>query len=181
VTRKTLYHNKWLSLCEVDCGNGESYVYAHETRCDGKIVSVLPFRYTDVGVEFLLRYEVCPCFGPEHILVTVTGGVEEDNPLKTAVRELREETGYDVDESEMIALGTVIGAKSIDSIYYLYAVDLTDKEPGEVTGDGSDFEKSAYNQWKQTVLECFDPNAYVAEHRLQVYMWSSTFGEQRES
>ena len=62
---ETLYDNKWLSLKQVvkpDVGiNG--YVFSHASRCNGKIVSILPFRYAinDKGkrtIQFLIRKEI---------------------------------------------------------------------------------------------------------------------------
>ena len=47
-TRTTLFSNDWVALKEVknpDEGvNG--YAYLHESRCDGKIIVLLPFRRT---------------------------------------------------------------------------------------------------------------------------------------
>jgi len=55
---KTLCENDWVSLLDL---NG--YVYSHETRCNGVIVAILPYRRTEKGrLQFLLRREITPCW-----------------------------------------------------------------------------------------------------------------------
>lgn len=173
---RTLFDNKWLSLREIadpDVGvNG--YVYSHETRCNGQIVLVLPFRRADSSkgpfgsVEVLLRRETTPCWGMEPSLSGITGGVESDRPLDDARRELAEESGYEAEEEEFIYLGTCRGTKSTDTVYHLYAVDVTDKEPGEATGDGSELDNAPV-EWHETAVDCDDPQAAFAYLKL---VWS---------
>lgn len=159
-----LFNNKWISLRKI--GN---YVYSHETRCNGKIVSILPWReiYDDYGFlqnQFLMRLERTPCWtSSEPIRCTITGGVETDSPILDAQREILEETGYDVPESALEPLGTSYGTKSSDTIYYLYTVDLTDYEQGEAKGDGGFLESMEGCEWvnASAIIDCKDPQASV--------------------
>ena len=145
-----LFDNKWVQLKQmVDKENGvDGYVFSHEKRCGGKIVSILPFKtINNVRTEFLIRHETTPCWGMDKKLSSVTGGVENDNPKNTAVHEIKEECGYIVTESDLIDLGTIRGTKSIDTIYYLYGVDVTNKKKLAIKGDGSYLETQAHNEW----------------------------------
>ncbi|MEK6880696.1 MAG: NUDIX hydrolase, partial [Nanoarchaeota archaeon] len=122
---KTLYDNKWLSLKEIiEPGEIKGYIYSHETRSDGKIIAILPYRIDKNGkTEYLLRSEITPAWGEGDKISSITGGVEDDDHLTTAQHELKEEGGYIVDKDELKYLGTSFGSKSSDTIYYLYTVD----------------------------------------------------------
>jgi len=169
-TRTTLFSNDWVALKEVknpDEGvNG--YVYLHESRCDGKIIVLLPFRRTKPKTEYLLRKEVTPCWSMKQVISSITGGYEKSEGIKgTAVMELEEEAGYEVKEKDLIPLGTCRGTKSCDTVYHLFAVDLTDKEKTtDAKGDGSELEAKAECVWRTNLDECEDPMAYVAYTRL---------------
>ena len=84
---KCLCKNPWLSLYKMTDKKAhvDGYVYSHETRCNGQIVVVVPFRKTP-QLEFLVRMETTPCWGMEPELSSVTGGVEEkENRVGDAV------------------------------------------------------------------------------------------------
>lgn len=170
---KTIFENKWLSLkMMVDPDNHvDGYIYSHETKCNGQIVSVLPFRKTNDGeAEYLLRVEVTPCWSMEPSISSLTGGMEKEmTPEEVALMELREESGYDATEGELIKLGTCRGTKSSDTTYHLFAVDVTNKEAGKRTGDGSYHDTNAEVTWRKKgdFDDCVDPIAYVALYRLQ--------------
>jgi len=176
-----LYENKWVSLREVQY-NGHVYVYSHEQRCDGLIVSILPFRRSADGtLEFLMHNELTPSWRSnkstlDYHLNTITGGVDQEgdniNTRLDAIRELREESGYCIDEwlekAEFMYLGHVRGNKSSDNYYYLYAVDLTGLEPGSTDSDGSYLESLETCQWvdENAVIYSEDPLASVIYVRL---------------
>ncbi|GAB1822749.1 NUDIX domain-containing protein [Herbidospora sp. RD11066] len=153
-----LYENPWLSLLEAD-----GYVYSHETRCQGRIVAVLPYRETPGGREFLVRSEITPCWGPEPVLSAVTGGYEGGRIADDAVRELEEETGYAVSEADLIPLGESYASKSADTVYTLYAVDVTGRTPGEPLGDGTVHDSEATTRWLTAVelAQIRDPQVAV--------------------
>jgi ADP-ribose pyrophosphatase len=64
-----------------------------------------------------------------------------------AVKEIEEESGYKVKKEDLESLGTCYGAKSIDTVFHLFAVDVADKEPEEPEGDGSDLEDKSKFEW----------------------------------
>jgi 8-oxo-dGTP pyrophosphatase MutT (NUDIX family) len=165
---ETLKDNKWLSLKNmVDPGNGvNGYVFSHETRCDGKIVSILPYRKVGDKIEFCLRKEVTPCWSMEQQISSITGGVENNDPVTTAIHEIEEEAGYKVTKNELVSLGTCFGTKSSDTVYHLFTVDLTDKEKGIASGDGSELEAKAECYWDKTVEKAVDPFVYTNHYKL---------------
>ena len=167
---ETLCDNEWLSLKnlsypEKDVGG---YVYSHETRCDGKIVSILPFKYEEGMIQYLLRSEVTPCWEVDkEVVSSITGGFEEKWGIEgTTVHELKEEGGYTIKKEELISLGTCRGSKSSDTIYHLFAVDLTGKKQGKASGDGSKLEAKAHCFWSADLRDCQDPIAFVSHYRL---------------
>ena len=165
---KTLGGNKWIELREMvlpDQGV-RGYTYSHETRCDGHIVSVLPYRTDDKGnlTEVMVRMEVTPCWEMKPVMSSITGGVEKDDdgeldPLATAVLELHEEAGLKVKPSDIESLGTCYGVKSSDTTYHLYAVNATGLSSGSAEGDGSELEKKAWCEWAtpKKLLKAQDP------------------------
>ena len=170
---KTLFDTKWLSIRKMDVpipGGTSEYIYSHETRCNGKIVSILPFKRTAHGPnEYLLRDEFTPCWSTsENFISSITGGVENDDAFETAMHELKEESGYIVTKKDLVALGTCKGIKSSDTTYYLFAVDLTGREKKEITGDGTYFESKSKCFWGRArdVVKAADPLVSVLYLRL---------------
>lgn len=146
---ETLHENPWISLRvvrEPESGvNG--YVYSHETRCGGRIVAILPYRESLIGREYLIKSEVTPCWGMEPVCSAITGGWEGGDIADDAVRELLEETGYAAVREELIPLGESYASKSADTVYTLFSVNLTGREPGEAIGDGSRLEADSKALW----------------------------------
>jgi len=170
---KTLYKNDWLELKELKIPNTpiNGYVFSHEKRCKGKIVSILPFRKVDGKTQFLLRKEPVPCWEEMNFLtVSITGGVENEDPRETALHELKEEGGYEIDDSQLIDLGTSYGTKSSDTVYHLYSADLSKIPRGDAEGDGSEIEDQSYCEWKDSIDESVDPFTYVCFRKMKDYL-----------
>lgn len=167
---EVLQHNPWLSLHVVrkpDVGvNG--YVYSHETRCQGRIVALLPFRDTPDGREYLLKSEMTPCWSFDQVLSSITGGYEGSDIEDDAVREVLEETGYTITRDELIPLGESYASKSSDTVYSLFSVDLTGRQQGEATGDGSRVEAESLALWVPVgaLRDIWDPQVAVMFLRL---------------
>ena len=133
------------------------YTYSHEIRCEGSIVAFLPFRRENNDFWFLLRKEAVPCWELDTpILCSFTGGVDKDSePYKTFINELREEAGYILDSEEdanrLFDLSTTYATKSTDSIFYLYAVDVTDfpKEKTKELYIETELEEASTNEWHE--------------------------------
>jgi len=168
---KVLFHNQYLAVIERD-----SYTFCREIRCDGTIVSLLPFRTSDDEWEFLARLEVCPAHGPELERCSITGGVEPGESVEEAARqELWEEAGYRVGVDDLISLGQVRPSKSADTIVHLFAVDVTEKSRSTPPGDGTCFEASASVEWVDydQGIQIVDPLFVTAITRLQSFKSSS--------
>ena len=166
---ETLAKTKWVALNRITYPemNIQGYDYLHEVRTNGQGLLVLPYRIVNGKREFLLRIELCPAWNTEqHFVCGLTGGVENNDPLQSAVTEVEEETGYVVDASEMIALGTCFGNKNTDTTYHLYSVDLTDKVAGEAVGDGNPEEEIATSIWKTNFDDCVDSLVHIAFYKL---------------
>ena len=102
----------------------------------------------------------------DYNISSVTGKHDQRTPTLTAVKELKEEAGYEVSSKDMINLGTCKGTKSCDTTFYLFSVDLTDKKEGKATTDGSELEKNASCIWDEDVSKSVDPLSYVSYYRL---------------
>ena len=150
------------------------YEYLHEDRCNGNIISILPYRLNndivrrDNPYDFLLRYEMTPCWDMEkNVYSSITGGVDiGDDVVESVLKELKEEAGYTVTKDELIYLGTCFGTKSSDTTYYLFTVNLSYKEEGEATGDGSYLEDQAHCEWVDDISVAEDPLVYTSFYRM---------------
>jgi 8-oxo-dGTP pyrophosphatase MutT (NUDIX family) len=168
----TLCDNKWLSLKSIEAPEKHvnGYVFSHETRCNGKIIAILPFRKVNTTIEYLLRSEITPCWSFDFTISSITGGWEGGDPRDTAVLELKEEAGYDVEKSSLISLNTSYGTKSTDTIYYLYSIDLTNVAQGKPTTEDP-LEKLSKCVWLHyhDILFSPDPQVSVMYLRLKHY------------
>lgn len=144
------------------------YVYSHEKRCNGEIVSILPYRLTDSGIEFLLRDEVTPCWGDSSCISSITGGTEKDLSTEECCQiELWEEAGYAVSRNDFDKFHTFRGTKSTDTVYYATSVDLTGiRQTGLADGDGSALEREATCFWTDDVSEAVDPFVMVGYYHV---------------
>lgn len=171
---ETLHDNPWLSLQVVrDPERGvNGYVFSHETRCQGRIVAVLPYRETPAGRVYMVRQETTPCWSMEQQLSAVTGGYEGGDIEDDAVREVAEETGYLITRAELLDLGESYGSKSSDTVYRLFAVDLTGKTPGAAASDGSRLEAEGSTAWllDNALAHVKDPQVALMYVRLEAQL-----------
>lgn len=167
----TVHETPWLSLKKVVALERgiKGYVYSHETRCQGVIIAVLPYRRTEKGIEFLIKSEVTPCWSLQPVQSALTGGWEGGMPVEDAQRELEEESGYTVNAGQFIPLGECYASKSSDTRYQLFSVDLTGVERKPHEGDGSLLELTAESLWKteEELLWVQDAQVHVMLHRLK--------------
>ncbi len=121
---------------------------------DGKVgirstvesVIILPFVTDDQGLPLMLGVlkEKNPFREGGYSVSLISGTSEEEDPdfLETAKRELKEESGFDVDDSsKWYFLGTVTASKMVDAEHPCFAVDVTGMNKGEATTDGSEQER----------------------------------------
>lgn len=164
-----LFNNEFVEVRKIiapDKGiNG--YIYAHDPSCDSQKVAILPFRRKGQKLEFLLREEVVPPWSVDvPYFVSITGGVEKyEDPLASAVKELKEESGYRAIQAEMIELGKVYASKYSDMVFHLFTVDLTDRTHGIPRGDGSILESMGRCVWRRK-FESYDPVLYALHLRI---------------
>ena len=179
VSDKILYQNEYLAIIE-----RKGYFFSREIRCNGIIVTLLPFRINKgTGMEFLARLEVCPAHGEDLTLYSITGGLEKGKTIKeTAQQELHEEAGFQVELDEFIDLGHVRPSKAADTTVYLFAVDVASKLQSAPQGDGSKFEANASVKWvnyKQGI-QIEDPLFVTALTRLRNLLKEENNGVTRQ-
>jgi 8-oxo-dGTP pyrophosphatase MutT (NUDIX family) len=165
---RVLFRNQYLAVIERD-----GYTFAHEVRCHGVIVAIVPFRTIGTRREFLARCEVCPAHGPQLELCCLTGGLEPGQTVEAcAQQEIYEEAGYAVAAHELRHLGQVHPSKSADTVVHLFAVDVTQKHPQTAPGDGSRFETNASVVWVgyDQGMHIADPLFVTAMARLQALL-----------
>jgi len=109
-------------------------------------VVILPYISDDQGLPLMLGVlkERNPYRDGGYSIAPITGTSDEEDPdyLSTAKRELKEESGYEIDDnSKWFFLGTVTATKMVDCEHPCFAVDVTGIEKGEATTDGSEQEK----------------------------------------
>lgn len=172
---KILHKTDWVSLRRIidDDEAVSGYDYLHEDRCNGKTVAILPYRYPSPHqkAEYLLRKELTPCWSiNEQMVSSITGGVDKGNTVReTAVIELAEEAGYEIENRQLEYLGECRGTKSSDTTYYLFTVDLTGMEKTlDGSGDGSKNEARAECYWTREIDDAVDPLVYVMYYRAKV-------------
>lgn len=162
-----LFDTEYLSLWELEDPECQ-YTYVKENKAhNSSKVGVLPyFKMPDGEVLFVGCYEKFHAREPFG-LCAITGSCEENVPGQTAEprldaqRELQEEAGIIAPLEYFIPLGECISSKSMDSIYYLFAIDIG--QPGcqivHAAGDGSADEDKAYCDYisYNQVAMCKDP------------------------
>lgn len=137
---KILHSTPYFNVVEIEGSTG--VVSTVET------VLVLPFVCDDRGLPLMLGvmkernhfreggFSISPISG--------TCEAEDPDYLDTAKRELKEESGFDVqDSNKWYFLGTVTSSKFVDKEYPCFAVDVSGIEKGEAQTDGSEAEKAS--------------------------------------
>ncbi len=109
-------------------------------------VIVLPYISDDQGLPLMIGVlkEKNPFREGGYSLTLVSGKEDDEDPnfLETAKRELREESGFSVeDNKKWFFLGTVTASKFVDSEHPCFAVDVTDLNRTKPETDGSENEK----------------------------------------
>lgn len=111
-------------------------------------VVVMPFERDASGLprNIGVLKEYNPMRRDNYSMTLVTGRTEDEDPdlLTTAMRELKEESGYDVsDPDRWCFLGFLTTSKLVDQEHPCFAVDITGIEPGEKEGDGTEAESKS--------------------------------------
>ncbi|MBQ1047833.1 NUDIX hydrolase [Micromonospora sp. C51] len=166
-----LCENKFVSLRVIrDTAAGvDGYVYAHEARCAGRMVAVLPYKATQFGYRYLVRSEITPCWSIIPTLSAITGGCEGRDVRAEAVRELLEETSFAIKPDELIPLGDSFASKSSDTVFNLFSVNLAGRTAGPPSGDGTPLEARGRAVWvdKNDLTKIPDPLVALLYLRLR--------------
>lgn len=168
-------HNEWISIHDLD-GRGGGYTFVHEPRVSGR-VAVLPFRASSAGLSYLMRRErVSPWASPptldcDLIPCAITGGMDHggETPRACAAREMREEVGLVVPEADVIDLGPTFTIKCVDTVYHLFAADVTGVDPVFAPSDGTAGERGCRAFWTPRPHLYQDVIATACWARLQHY------------
>lgn len=150
---ETLFASKWMDVRKAPDG----YVFCHSNHGKGQGVAVLV--YNPVTCMFVGRYEITPSHTDRIKLASLTGGVEDNNPIQTAQNELWEEAGIKAKLPDIISLGRVYYSKNSDTVVHLFCLEYSGKIMRNPPGDGSDGEKSSYADWitDNDILNSSDP------------------------
>ena len=143
---KQLFKSKWHDIKITDDG------FEYNSGIPG--VAILPYRNLphlkgeSIKREFLLRKERNPQ-QPDKPATVVTGRKDKsgENNLQTAIRELKEETGYLASASRFKEYGEVYIGKESPISDVFFSVNLTGIPLGEIITDGTDDEKMSSNFW----------------------------------
>lgn len=138
------YSNDYISVIS-DGEDENKYYYVNQPLK----ICILPYIKSEDGLKIVTLIEPVNIWenDRERELTCVQGTIEDgEDPVKTAPRELMEETGFDASLPEYKDRYTFIGkynfSKSSDSHKYLFLCDVTDIDREKKTTDGSDFEKN---------------------------------------
>jgi 8-oxo-dGTP diphosphatase len=117
----------------------------------------LPVHNADLDDEF--RLYPCP----------ITGGLDspDELPYDCAVREVLEESGYEL--AELRDLGKYIVGTQTDETVYLFWQDVTGVEAQAAMQDGSFFESISKNEWQplEFLRDCEYSGCQIGYYRLR--------------
>ena len=137
---KVIHTDKYFDLVDVDGHVG--------IRSKHMTVGVLPYTTDDNGmiekIGILNEYNTFREGNYCDTIITGTVEYEDDSLLFTAIRELKEEGGINMEgdnTEKWIFLGSVYTSKDSDKIIPLFAVNVTGKDINKPQGDGSKKEK----------------------------------------
>jgi len=144
---KKLFSGKWISIVSPV---NEEYESVHEKD----IIIVLPIIEKNGKKLYGIRYEHCPPYylkdnKVRNYYTVLSGKIEEgEEPSKTVVRELEEESGVKalVFELKNIAENIPI-CKSTDMRAYVYVMRISEYERVEAIGDGTKSEELSKTVW----------------------------------
>ncbi len=155
---KILLPNKWCEVIDYQEEPYGQYTYVREPGTNYRRVAVLPFDRAEDGIIFLMRAEPVvpwmdnPRMREPLIPCAVTGGMEDkgEDPVHAALRELAEETGYDLPQDRLVDLGQTRTVKLLSTVYHLFGADVTGLSPKLATSDGTGGEDGVRIVWTKT-------------------------------
>ena len=135
---KTLFKNDWINVVERD---GWYTMYEAGTN-EGVTILIL-----DSNNNVLVRYENCPPHGGMGP-TSFTGMVEKgETPLQTAIKELREESGYIAKPEDLLPLGYYYPSKMSALKMHCFSFNASGQIPQPLQGDGTKGEEGSFTKW----------------------------------
>ena len=128
---------------------GVEYPFVQSKIGVGDSIAILPFRLKEgedgQEAEFLVRREWVPCWGiyedsikqPYFIMAAISDSIASGGPTNAAIKILRDQSGYQIQNHEVLELGSVFMHKSFSGMCYLYSVDLTKTERHKPSKDNA--------------------------------------------
>jgi 8-oxo-dGTP pyrophosphatase MutT (NUDIX family) len=174
---KVLHDNDDFSVIELDGIVGTKMKYTS--------VAIMPYTVDEHGMvdKIGLLKEFNPFREDDYCHTLITGTIEYDDDalLFTASRELKEEGGFTVPETETarwIFLGTFFPYKDSDRQVPAFAVDVTGLSQEEPTTDGSEKEKKSSLEFLPTnqIMITDETLALAAFLRLFNFFYAKTMG-----
>ena len=150
-------------------------------------IGIMPYRMGANGKEVLIRDEYSPLHST--VLSIITGRKDPgDSSLRaTAVRELNEEAGIEIQEKWLEELGTILPGGDRKNADMFYIVDVTGLPQGKPQTDGSIFEKKSTNMWVpinelyRIIREPHDVDAYLLSAIAKMLEWCGLIGKSEET
>lgn len=151
-------------------------------------VVIMPFERDQRGLPKTIGVlkEYNPMREGNFSMTLITGRAEGEDPdvLSTAIRELKEESGYDVQDTERwFYLGLMTGSKVVMQEHPCFAVDITGLEREEKEGDGTESEANS-EYMNLPVKEALNTtDAFVPTLFLKIfrYIFGFDIGKEEES
>lgn len=119
---------------------------------EGEQVAVLPFRFKEgpngPEPEFLVCIEWVHCWGIELVkenskpqcMTAIADNLVFGKPTDIAIAGIKTRTGFDINKDQLVELGGIYLTKFSSDMSYLFTVDVTGMQPGEIVKGRSDVE-----------------------------------------
>lgn len=174
-TKEILLDEKWFSVAKWTMQDEEKSSTFTGLEMKTANVVVLPFVTENGGVkEIGVLREFNPLRAGDYSLTLVSGNLEpKENSLSAAIRELKEETGFEVpdDHEKIYYLGDINFAKLLSGGQKCYAIDVTGLTAGEVVTDGSLSEAMAEFKFISPTQALKEGDAYILSCLFKLTMY----------
>jgi len=145
---KTIFttDGNWLSIKKTD-----KDFYFTERKGKDSIALFLTKRGGIFPVKVMIRFQSLPLDNTEFQKLypcPITGSIEENqNPMECAINEGMEEGGYDIKDNIQYLGKYAVGTQT-NEVVHMYWADVTEKEPVDISGDGTYHESISKNEWR---------------------------------
>jgi len=175
--KEELYSNKYFRVIE-----REGMFGIEPTMLN---VVVMPFEKdgTNLPKSLGVLKEYNPMRDKNYSVTLVTGSTDDEDPdiLSTAKRELKEESGYDVeDPNRWYFLGFLTTSKMVRQDHPCFAVDVTGLEVGERTTDGTENEEKSEFVMMPVKQALATNDCYIPSMFMKIFRFIFGFGNEAE-